>query len=189
METLDSKIDGVQTQRGAGGIETHMASGTGRLAMHQDEFDAFGNTLKQLGEAFNRKLSDELTQAYWKALKDLPFQAISRMADSHMRYGKFFPKPSELRPKDAPPERKPDPDFESGVQKNIENWEERLRLDPIGARSQLLTAYVARIEVTEKPGSPIWHERMEFARRARFKIDAMKQSLRHEKMRELEHVS
>lgn len=141
--------------------------------MHQDDSEAFEKLLKQLGEAFNRKLSDELIQAYWKSLKDLPLGAIQRMADSHMRFKKFFPKPFELRPEDAPAEKKSSPGYEEGCRRSIENWEERLRLDPIGARRELLSAYIARVEASEKRGSIAYDERMEFARQAGLRIDAM----------------
>lgn len=145
--------------------------------MHQNDFDTFEKTLKQLGEAFNRKLSDELIQAFWKALKDLPLGAIQRMADSHMRFKKFFPKPSELRPEDAPAEKKLSPGYEEGCRRSIENWEERLRLDPIGGRRALLSAYIARTEASEKPGTATYADRMEFALRAQMKIDTMERQL------------
>lgn len=132
--------------------------------MHQDEFAAFERTLKQLGEAFNRKLSNELVQAYWKALKDLSLSAVSRCADSHMRYGKFFPKPVELRPKDAPAEQKPNPDHDAAVDRTMRWSEERMRKDLLAEQWRVLAAYVARVTVSDHPGTSGYEERMSIAR-------------------------
>lgn len=139
--------------------------------MVQDDFDQFAGLLKQLSESFSKKLTDELTQAYWKALKDLPLIVVMRAAETHARYGKFFPKPVELRPKDAPKEGRADPDFDAAVKRNIANWDERLRQDPHRAKLMLLAAYVARIDVTEEPGSIAYEERMAFARGAARRLD------------------
>lgn len=134
--------------------------------MHQGDFEEFSAVLTQLSEAFGKKLTNELTHAYWKALKDLQLTTVARMADTHVRFGKFFPKPSELRPKDAPREQRSDPDFEAALKRNVANWDERLRQDPIRTKWLLLDAYVARISVTEDPGSIAYAERMDFARSA-----------------------
>jgi hypothetical protein len=144
--------------------------------MVQGDFEEFVVVLKQLSEAFGKKLTDELTQAYWKALRDLTLPIVTRMADSHLRYGKFWPKPSELRPKDAPPERKPDPAFEAAVAQNIENWEQRIRADPIGGRRLLFQAYAARTDIAEKPGTLAHEERLAFIRDAAKRIDAMERA-------------
>lgn len=134
--------------------------------MFQGDYDEFEAILKQLSEAFAKKRTNELTQAYWKALKDLPLTTVARMADTHLRYGKFFPKPAELRPKDAPPERKDDPGFEAANQASMRNWDLRLRQEPLGTKWLLLDALCARIDVMDQPGSLAYHERMEFCRAA-----------------------
>jgi hypothetical protein len=134
--------------------------------MHQDEFAGFERTLRQLGEAFNRKLTDELVQAYWKALKDLPLSAAQRCADTHMRYGKFFPKPVELRPKDAPAEQKSNPDHDAAVENCIRWNDERMRKDPLATKWRALAALAARASVTERFGSVEYEERMAFLRQA-----------------------
>lgn len=133
--------------------------------MLQGDYDQFEAVLRQLSEAFGRKLTNDATQAYWKALRDLTLPAVTRQAESHLRYGKFFPKPSELRPKDAPTEKKPDPDFETAVARNLRNWDERLQRDPLAAKWAILHAYVARIEVAD-PATHAYAERMNFAREA-----------------------
>jgi hypothetical protein len=69
--------------------------------MHKSDFDVFSTLLAQLGTVYSKKLDDGLIQAYWSALKDQSLATVSEMAKVHMRYGKFFPKPVELRPKDS----------------------------------------------------------------------------------------
>lgn len=68
--------------------------------MHQSDFDGFSTVLRKLATVYGKKLDDELVQAYWSALKDQSLPAVTDLALTHMRYGKFFPKPVELRPKD-----------------------------------------------------------------------------------------
>lgn len=68
--------------------------------MHQADFDHFSAVLGKLAVVYGKKLDNELVQAYWDALKDQSLVAIIDLATTHTRYGKFFPKPVELRPKD-----------------------------------------------------------------------------------------
>jgi hypothetical protein len=117
------------------------------------EFPAFEALLKKHSEVFGKKLTDEMVQGYWAAVKDLSLQTITRCADNHMRFSKFFPKPVELRPKDeAPTSVKEDKDFKSAVERNIANWDERLGFDP-EARSLLEAAYCARLLLRYPRGS------------------------------------
>jgi len=68
--------------------------------VHQADFDHFSAVLGKLAVVYGKKLDNELVQAYWDALKDQSIVAIIDLATTHTRYGKFFPKPVELRPKD-----------------------------------------------------------------------------------------
>lgn len=132
------------------------------LAAEYTEFEA---VLKKHAQVYSKKLTDELVEGYWAALKDLSLPTFARCADNHLRYSKFFPKPVELRPKDdAPSNIKEDKDFKAAVAQNIRNWNERLRVDPLHTKWLLLEAYVARVDVTEQPDSPFYAERMTFAR-------------------------
>lgn len=132
------------------------------LAAEFGEFDAL---LRKHSQVFAKKLTDDIVQGYWAALKDLSMPTVVRCADNHLRYGKFFPKPAELRPRDdAPATVKEDQGFKAAVEQNIRNWNERLRENPLRTKWMLLDAYVARISVTEEPASPIYAERMSFAR-------------------------
>lgn len=72
--------------------------------MHAPDFDRFRALLDQLAALFSREKPDDvLVQAYWNSLRDLPIEIVEACAKSHQRYGKFFPKPYELRPKDDKP--------------------------------------------------------------------------------------
>lgn len=71
--------------------------------MHPADFDGFTAVMGQLASVYGKKLDDVTVQGYWRALKDRPLSSVSSLADKHMRYGKFFPKPFELRPKDEKP--------------------------------------------------------------------------------------
>ena len=64
------------------------------------EFPEFETIVRRLEKIFAKKLDDETIQAYWTALKDQSLATFRRFAERHERHGKFFPKPSELRPKE-----------------------------------------------------------------------------------------
>lgn len=139
------------------------------------EYPEFEKLLKKHAQVFSKKLTDEMVDGYWAALKDLSLPTLSRCADSHLRYGKFFPKPIELRPKDDSPAAgvKEDKSFKAAVEQNIRQWDERLRENPIRARRDLLNAYGARTGINELPGSQAYYDRLEFIAHASQKIDAM----------------
>lgn len=70
--------------------------------MHRPDFDRFRELLNALAGIFGKKPPDDLqVQAYWNALRDLPLELVEQGVKHHTRYGKFFPKPVELRPKDG----------------------------------------------------------------------------------------
>jgi hypothetical protein len=69
--------------------------------VHTPDFDRFRKLMTETARALPPKdpLDDAMIQAYWNALKDLPIEIVEACQKSWMRYGKWFPKPSELRPK------------------------------------------------------------------------------------------
>ena len=72
--------------------------------MRKPDFEDFRKLLDQQAEIFRcAKPSDVLVQAYWQALTDVPLEAVQRCSALHLKRGKFFPKPFELRPKDWTP--------------------------------------------------------------------------------------
>lgn len=74
--------------------------------MYSTDRDSFEQLLTRLSTAFSKPITDEIRGTYWEALKDLPVGTVVRQAEMHMRYGKFFPKPVELRPKEERPKEK-----------------------------------------------------------------------------------
>jgi len=113
---------------------------------------------------------DDLIPQYWNALKDQHIESVKRCAARHMRYGKFFPKPWELRPKDSRPvgeESDTDRARRAAFKKtNIAMWDARLKENPLLTKWQLLQAYVACGEATMDHGSDAFADRMRFARAA-----------------------
>lgn len=72
--------------------------------MHKPDYDRFRAMLDEHALMFNRdKPDDILVQAYWNSLKDLPWEIVEACGKAHQRFGKFFPKPVELRPRDEKP--------------------------------------------------------------------------------------
>ena len=69
--------------------------------MMRHEMQDLRKLLDEHAEIFRiPKLTDGALQAYWNALSDVPFPAVQGCAANHLRKGRFFPKPAELRPKD-----------------------------------------------------------------------------------------
>lgn len=99
--------------------------------MHRPDFEPFREHLNALAGIFGKKpLDDAQVQAYWSALKDLPFELVERGVKHHTRYGKFFPKPSELRPRDDKPSGAPESgDVIGQADRMAERWADRVRAD------------------------------------------------------------
>lgn len=111
--------------------------------MHQGDFEGFKALMSRVAAVYSKKLSDELVQGFWTALRDQSLTTITELANAHIRYGKFFPKPIELRPKDDKPAATPDGKFEEGERRAIENLEELRQMHP--------DAWLARME-RDRPG-------------------------------------
>lgn len=61
----------------------------------------FNGVLNRLALTFGRDLDAQTGDVYFEALRDLALSTVKLCADTHARHGRFFPKPFELRPKDA----------------------------------------------------------------------------------------
>ncbi len=132
--------------------------------MYKPDIENFRELLNGMANLYSKPKPDDVTfQTYWHALKDLPFEVVKARADAHSKFAKFFPKPSELRPKDDRP-KSDDASFNAAVRECQYNLEERLRKDPRGTKWLLLQSLLARISVTETSGSIVLHERMQFCR-------------------------
>lgn len=98
--------------------------------MHQSDFEGFAKLLKRLAVTYGKKLDDELTQAYWIALKDQPLDRITMLAEHRMKHSKFFPKPVELRPAEDRPPPSADGKFEECEERALENLEDLRQMYP-----------------------------------------------------------
>lgn len=142
--------------------------------MMPEDFARFETLIRKLEDVYSKKFTDDAMQAYWRALKDLPYEQISERVNTHIRYSKFVPKPVELRPREERPKEtsaEVDGAFQATVKKNIEHWEERK--GEVGFKWALLEAYAARLGVQDEPGTPAYLDKLEFAtNRARAFLDA-----------------
>lgn len=129
--------------------------------MHATDRDEFFALLDQLADVFGKpKLDDLKSQSYWRALRDLPLATIRRCADTHQRFGKFFPKPVELRPRDdkPPPEVSPrhEAELRAATAYNRATWDELRAKDPARYEYEHGMAVAARAMASTEQGSPIY---------------------------------
>lgn len=90
------------------------------------EFAQFETAIRRLEKLFSKKIDDDTMQAYWRSLKDLALPVFIRFVERHEKYGKFFPKPSELRAKEdkLPPVAGNDADFKAAEMRCIIHLEQ-----------------------------------------------------------------
>jgi hypothetical protein len=58
---------------------------------------AFAELMLGISETFSHPVSDTVMELYFRALQDLPLEALRVAATIHVRTAKFFPRPAELR--------------------------------------------------------------------------------------------
>jgi hypothetical protein len=128
--------------------------------MYPTDFEQFGGLLRQLSEVYSKKLTDEMVQAYWDALKDQSFKSVRQLADQHLRSQKFFPKPFELRPQEEKPkvvrDAAAEAAFKEGETRCIRYLEELNRLDPDRHRSEVTVRRLDRLIATTHESSPAY---------------------------------
>lgn len=129
--------------------------------MQRSDFADFRGLLDRCAEVYGKpKPSDGLIEAYWSSLLDVNFALVRRCAETHLKHGKFFPKPTELRPKeDKPPSvRDPAADaaFQDGQKRATVNLEELRHRDDDAWRREVKMRALDRIIATEHPSSPIY---------------------------------
>jgi len=123
--------------------------------MYRPDADRFTALMHQLGDAFDKAVTPAQIDLYWNALKDLPWEIVDQCAQGHMRFGKFFPKASELRPKgDKPPEPQDHKALEQSDKLVIAAWEELRKTDPKRYWVEFERAYLGRLDFRFTPGSP-----------------------------------
>lgn len=63
----------------------------------QVDYDRFQAAIGWCAEAFGKELSAAIFEIYWEALRDLSWEAYRWAIATHIRDGKHFPRPAELR--------------------------------------------------------------------------------------------
>lgn len=126
------------------------------------EYAQFEAEIRRLEKFFERResLDDELIAAYWTALKDLPLPVFKRFCERHEKFGKYFPKPADLRAKeDKLPNvegGKDDGPFQEGEARCIRYLEELRKKDPEEHRREVGRRVLDRILATQHPGSSMY---------------------------------
>jgi hypothetical protein len=122
------------------------------------EFPEFESIVRRLEKVFSKKIDDETMQAYWGALKDLRLGVFRGFAERHERFGRFFPKPSELRAKEDKlpnvPGGKDDADFRAAEAMCVRNLEALRGVGEFDAELRLRK--LDRLIATEHPSTPAY---------------------------------
>jgi len=128
--------------------------------VYRPDFEPFREELDRCAVMFNREKPDDvLCQMYWKALQDLPLPVVRERIALHLRHGKFFPKPSELRPKeDKPKERDKagEAAFKNAERLSLENLAELRAKDPGAWAEEVSMRKLDRIIATTDPSSAVY---------------------------------
>jgi len=133
--------------------------------MMSSEYTEFAALLQQAADLFTKNITEPLIKTYWQALVDRPFADVGKRIWQHMRHGKFFPKPSELRPKleQAPRLANDDPVSAKFEAAQIAHWDARLKADELEGKWALLDAYIGRTCVLYTRDHLFFAQRMQWA--------------------------
>ena len=128
--------------------------------MLAEDFPRFETTVRSLEDMYGKKITDATMQTYWRALKDLPYEQIEERVRIHARFGKFFPKPMELRPKEDRPKENSagDAAFAAAEQASVRYLEELRREDPKKWIKEVAVRHMARIYVSHARDSEVYQD-------------------------------
>lgn len=126
--------------------------------MHSPDKRNFDQLMDTLGETFGKPVTDLMKQTYWVALKDQPWEVVEICAKTHSRYGKFFPKPAELRPKDEKRLHQDTAGLDASEKHTVQNWEDLRQSNPEQYWVEFKAAYLARLSVRCTADSPEYRE-------------------------------
>jgi hypothetical protein len=126
--------------------------------MHSPDKRNFDQLMDTLGETFGKPVTDLMKQTYWVALKDQPWEVVEICAKSHSRYGKFFPKPAELRPKDEKRLHQDTAGLDASEKFITDTWEQLRQRDPEQYWIAFKAAYLARLPFRFPVDSPQYRE-------------------------------
>jgi hypothetical protein len=137
--------------------------------MLTNEYDEFKTLLTTTALVFGKKLTDELVQAYWGALDNVALSTVREALGRAVRFGKFFPKPFELRDRDDKPLN-----TQTGAEKarwdeaqryNRETWDALLAKDYDHNKWRLLWATMCSNEARYAHTAPhIYEQKCDWAR-------------------------
>jgi len=100
--------------------------------MLASEFTEFESMMRRFEKIFGKSIDDETMQLYFNSLREVPMGILRKKAEEYLKRAKFFPKPVDLRPKDAAPVRDAADDaaFKQAEEQAIRNLEELRARDP-----------------------------------------------------------
>lgn len=124
--------------------------------MYTTDVKAFNETLDRLAVVFPKELSDQTRTVYWEALKHVDIRVVRECAKRHESFGKFFPKPVELRPKDDKPPLPiaGDASGKDALARCVRNLDELKREDPAKWECEVRAIRNARVLATTFAGTP-----------------------------------
>lgn len=64
--------------------------------MRRDDERRFAALILCCAEVYNRKLTKEVVEVYWRILRDRDLAEIEAALDAHLKYCRFMPSPSEI---------------------------------------------------------------------------------------------
>lgn len=126
--------------------------------MHGPDKNNFDALMEMLGETFSKPITELLKQSYWMALKDQPWEVVEACAKGYVKHGKFFPKPSELRPKGEKTVEQDGAEIERNEKFTAETWEQMRQRDPQQFWTKFKAAYLARLSFRFPVDSPQYQE-------------------------------
>lgn len=131
--------------------------------MLASEFTEFEAMMRRFEKIFGKSIDDETMQLYFNSLREVPMGILRKKAEEYLKRAKFFPKPVDLRPKDAAPVRDAADDaaFKQAEEQAIRNLEELRARDP--------DEWMRRVAVSKGPdcnairlhrqfGSRLWYD-------------------------------
>ena len=69
----------------------------GTSLMNKQDRPMFAKILTVLGSTFDKKIGEDVLEAYWMALRDLPMESFKEAAREAMKASEWMPKPAHLR--------------------------------------------------------------------------------------------
>lgn len=128
--------------------------------MHAGEFEQFKTLLLKFKKIWTPRpdIDDEVLQVYWRALRDQPLATFRKYCERHEKFGRSFPKPSDLQ---ARPEKLNAVDGGASTSNEadsraIRNLDALRKSDPEAWKREIAIRRGARIMATQQPGSTMY---------------------------------